>query len=171
MGYVDVFWALGMAVAAVMAGVLGEGSLASRVLVALFGGGGAVPAQPLGQRQAGGTGEGLESVQHGAVRRIPVGWFWVAQHPSVALAEVCGELDNLHTSRRVDPCSPYPHGQATALLDLGCDLQTAATSFHRTHQSVNIHFRFLSGVPPFPAWYLGILVCQSPTPESKRIST
>lgn len=38
MGYVDVFWALGMAVAAVMAGLLGEGSLASRVLVALFGG-------------------------------------------------------------------------------------------------------------------------------------
>lgn len=38
MGYVDVFWALGMAVAAILAGVLGPGSDESGLLVALFGG-------------------------------------------------------------------------------------------------------------------------------------
>ena len=38
MGYVDVFWALGMALAAILAAWLGEGSMAARVLVACFGG-------------------------------------------------------------------------------------------------------------------------------------
>jgi steroid 5-alpha reductase family enzyme len=38
MGYVDVFWALGMAFAAVLAGAFGSGSIESRGLVALFGG-------------------------------------------------------------------------------------------------------------------------------------